>query len=146
VPKEPYQPRPNQNTGYLKQSLIYFRNNYRMKIHLKNTNPSKVVEQKPSGKPGSGYVKERGKSTSIKNDDRSYIDNNTSLNASILNTSYQQNIINYSFDYYQAGRGSVVPSSVNTTALYSSAGKKKSIKRDHSPLDFYTTNNSVVKK
>lgn len=120
-----------------------------MKLHLKGSNQNKGTGEpnpKGSSKPSSGYVKERGKSTSIKPDDRSYIDNNTSLNASILNTSYQQNIINYSFDYYQPGRGSVVPSSINNTAIYSSGGKKKAIKRDQSPLDFYTTNNSMIKK
>jgi len=113
-----------------------------MKLHLKkqsNAKGSNPVEARSShSKPTTSHAKTRGRSMGVSDVDKSFhypIREHAANNSYILNSSYQHNPNNYSFDYYQ-GRNSV--NNPNLT-VYKAEGKSRK-QRQESPMSYYTTN------
>jgi 5'-AMP-activated protein kinase catalytic alpha subunit len=141
LPKEPGQPKPQNQS-----------NAYRTKLHFGKPGKTKVVNETIGRiiKPNSSQLKERGRAPLP--DDRARAPQgydqgrensaNTSFN---LNSSFQQNAGNYSFDYYQSGRMSVNsnanPNNLNMTMYNNGESKvKRPNKNEYSPMNFYNTN------
>jgi hypothetical protein len=114
-----------------------------MKLHLKKPNNQKASgeERRPQiTKPTTSHAKTRGRSMGLNEEEKiqNYptFDNHSINNSYILNSSYQHNPNNYSFDYYQ-GRNSV-NNNPNLT-IYKAESKSRKTRQENSPMNFYTT-------
>lgn len=118
------------------------RNAYRAKLHFGRVNKIRIIANEgvkvPVIKPTTSHSKERGRSTTMEERYRGYEQTPSSANNSFaLNSSFQQNAHNYSFDYYQSGRMSM--NNPNIT-MYNAEGKGRRSKHEYSPMNFYNTN------